>query len=102
MVHAMQWHPKKAKRIKPRSFVIYANFTVNDHALRDTRVRQAIACPIDKQALIDALWRGQAIPADTLLPLGHWAAASPSELPQYAHDPARAIRLLDAAGLQPD
>ena len=102
MVHALRAQPNLRIDSGPGSFVIYANFNVNDPALRDKRVRQAIACAIDKQALIDALWRGQAIPADTLLPLGHWAAASASELPQYAHDAARAIQLLDAAGLKPD
>jgi peptide/nickel transport system substrate-binding protein len=102
MVHALRAQPNLRTDSGPGSFVIYANFNVNDPALRDKRVRQAIACAIDKQALIDALWRGQAVPADTLLPLGHWAAASASELPQYPHDPARAIQLLEAAGLKPD
>jgi len=37
-----------------------------------------------------------------LLPAGHWAAASDAELPQYSHDVARAVALLDAAGLKPD
>jgi peptide/nickel transport system substrate-binding protein len=77
------------------------NFNVTEPALRDPRVRQAIACALDRPALIAALWRGQATPAATLLPPGHWAAASASSLPQYPHDVARAIRLLDQAGLHP-
>ena len=36
---------------------------------------EAIACALDKSTLINALWRGQAVPAETLLPKGHWAAA---------------------------
>jgi peptide/nickel transport system substrate-binding protein len=102
MVHALRAQPNLRTESGPGSFVIYANFNVNDPALRDKRVRQAIACAIDKPALIQALWRGEAVPADTLLPLGHWAAASETDLPHYAHDPARAIALLDAAGLKPD
>ena len=86
----------------PGADVYYANFNVNDPALRDVRVRQAIACAIDKQALISALWRGHAVAAETLLPPGHWAAASAAELPQYRYDPARARALLKAAGLRPD
>ena len=82
--------------------MIYANFNVTDPVLKDKRVRQAIACAIDKPALIAALWRGEARPADTLLPQGHWAAATASELPQYPHDRARAMRLLDEAGMKPD
>ncbi len=102
MVHALRSQPNLRTDSGPGSFVIYANFNVNDPALRDKRVRQAIACAIDKQALIQALWRGEAVPADTLLPPGHWAAASTGDLPQYPHDVARALRLLDAAGLKPD
>lgn len=102
MVHALRDQPNLRTQTGPGSPVIYANFNVTDPALRDKRVRQAIACAIDRPALIRALWRGEAVPADTLLPLGHWAAASENELPQYPHDVARAIRLLDAAGLKPD
>jgi peptide/nickel transport system substrate-binding protein len=82
--------------------VDYANFNVKDPALRDKRVRQAIACAIDKDALIAALWRGRAEKAETLLPGGHWAAAQPNELPQYPRDVERAKRLLEAAGMKPD
>jgi peptide/nickel transport system substrate-binding protein len=102
MVHALRDQPNLRTETGPGSPVIYANFNVTDPALHDKRVRQAIACAIDKPALIRALWRGEAVPANTLLPLGHWAAAGENDLPQYPHDVARAIRLLDAAGLKPD
>jgi peptide/nickel transport system substrate-binding protein len=102
MVHALRDLPHLRTETGPGSAVVYANFNVTDPTLRDKRVRQAIACAIDKPALIRALWRGEAVPADTLLPLGHWAAADESELPQYPHDVARALRLLDEAGLKPD
>ncbi len=87
---------------RPGADVYYANFNVRDPALKDVRVRQAIACAIDKGVLISALWRGHAVPANTLLPPGHWAEAQTAELPVYAYDPARARMLLDAAGLHPD
>ncbi|HEY1744562.1 MAG TPA: ABC transporter substrate-binding protein [Granulicella sp.] len=102
MVHALQGLPNLRTESGPGAFVLYANFNVTDPALRDPRVRQAIACAIDKDALIAALWRGQARPAETLLPPGHWAVADNTTLPQYPHDVARAIRLLDEAGLKPD
>ena len=102
MVHALQGLPNLRTESGPGAFVLYANFNVTDPALRDPRVRQAIACSIDKDALIAALWRGQARPAETLLPPGHWAVADNATLPQYTHDVARAIRLLDEAGLKPD
>ncbi len=102
MVHALQDIPALKTESGAGSVVIYANFNVTDPALHDARVRQAIACAMDKPALIAALWRGQATPASTLLPVGHWAAASPEQLPQYPHDVSRAVRLLDEAGLKPD
>ena len=101
-VHALAGVPHLETATRPGADVYYANFNVRDAALRDPRVRQAIACAIDKQSLITALWRGRAVPAETLLPPGHWAAASAAELPQYSFDPARARALLDAAGLRPD
>jgi peptide/nickel transport system substrate-binding protein len=102
MVHALRDKPNLRIDSGPGARVDYLNFNVQDPALRDKRVRQAIACAIDKDALIAALWRGQARPADTLLPSGHWAAASDSQLAQYPHNVARALQLLDAAGLKPD
>jgi peptide/nickel transport system substrate-binding protein len=102
MLHALQSAPNIGIESGPSSVVIYTNFNVTDPLLRDRRVRQAIACAMDKQAIVDAIWRGQARLADTLLPEGHWAAASPSELARYPHDVARAQRLLDEAGFPPD
>lgn len=87
---------------RPGADVFYANFNVKDAVLQDRRVRQAIACAIDKPTLIAGLWRGHAVPAVTLLPPQHWAEAPVSELEQFTYDPARARGLLEAAGLRPD
>lgn len=102
MVHALRNQPELRTTTGPGARVDYLNFNVQDRALRDARVRQAIAFALDRPALIAALWRGHAIPADTLLPPGHWAAASHDQLAQYPHSSERAIQLLDAAGLKPD
>jgi peptide/nickel transport system substrate-binding protein len=102
MVHALRTQPNLRVDTGPGARVDYLNFNVQDPALRDPRVRQAIACAIDKPALITALWRNRAQPADTLLPRGHWAAAFSIDLTQYPHNVPRALQLLDAAGLHPD
>ncbi len=102
MVHALEHLPNLRLETGPGARVDYANFNVTEPVLRDVRVRQAIACAIDKKALIAALWQGRARPAETLLPPGHWAAAPDGDLDQYPHDLARARQLLDAAGLKPD
>jgi peptide/nickel transport system substrate-binding protein len=102
MVHSLREVPGLVTQSGPGARVDYANFNVADPALRDVRVRQAIACAIDRQALVAALWQGKAQLAGTLLPPGHWAAAKDAELAQYPRDVARAVRLLEAAGLKPD
>jgi peptide/nickel transport system substrate-binding protein len=89
-------------RSGPSSVVIYTTFNVTDPVLKDKRVRQAVACALDRQAIVDALWRGQARLANTLLPAGHWAAATDAELPLYPHDVERAKRLLESAGFHAD
>jgi peptide/nickel transport system substrate-binding protein len=98
MVHTLESRPNLKVESGPGSPVIYVTFNVTDSLLRNERVRQAVACAIDRQAIVDAIWRGQARLANTLLPTGHWAAAANNELTQYPHDVARAERLLDAAG----
>lgn len=102
MVHALRGEHRVVVESGPGAIVMYANFNVQDPKLRDVRVRQAIAFAMDRPALIAALWGGEAKIANTLLPIGHWAAANDSELAAYPHDVRRAVALLDAAGLLPD
>ena len=101
MVHALQNRTNLRTETGPSSVVVYLTFNVSDPLLRDVRVRQAIACAIDRQAIVDSLWRGQARLADSLLPPDHWARAPAGMLARYEYDPARARNLLDAAGLRP-
>jgi len=102
MVYALRDAPGLTTASGPGANVWYLNFNVQDAALRDPRVRQAVAFAIDRPAIMAALWRGHARLADTLLPPGHWARASDWEVAQYPHDPARASALLEAAGLRAD
>ena len=99
MVYALRDAPGLETTSGPGSNVWYLNFNVADPALRDKRVRQAVALAMDREAIVAALWRGHARLADTLLPEGQWAAATDAELAHYPHDPARAAALLEAAGL---
>jgi peptide/nickel transport system substrate-binding protein len=101
MVHELERAPNLKVESVPGSPVVYMTFNVTDPLLKDKRVRQAMASAIDRQAIVNAIWRGQARLADTLLPVGHWAAASEDDLAQYPHDVARARTLLDEAGSRP-
>jgi peptide/nickel transport system substrate-binding protein len=98
MVYALRNAPGLETASGPGSNVWYLNFNVADPALGDKRVRQAVALAMDREAIVAALWSGHARLADTLLPPGDWAVARSEELAHYSHDPARAAKLLEAAG----
>jgi peptide/nickel transport system substrate-binding protein len=67
--------------------------------LADLRVRLAISHAIDRDSLAAGLWSGTARPARSPL-ASHTPLFDPGvQLPRY--DPARAVRLLDSAGLRP-
>ena len=74
----------------------YLAFNLRDPLLADVRVRQAIACAIDRDLIIRTVLRGYAQPAVSLLPASHWAWTG--DVARYAFNPARAEKLLDAAG----
>jgi peptide/nickel transport system substrate-binding protein len=74
----------------------YIGLNLRDPVLKDVRVRQAIGYAIDRQAIVDYLRRGMAIPATGILPPASWAF-DPGAF-TFAYDPARARALLDEAG----
>ncbi|MBI5136955.1 MAG: ABC transporter substrate-binding protein [Nitrospirae bacterium] len=74
----------------------YLGFNLEDPVLKVPAVRQAIAHAIDRQAIIDAIYQGQARPAKGLLTPEHWAYNG--AVTTYAYDPGRARALLDGAG----
>jgi peptide/nickel transport system substrate-binding protein len=65
--------------------------------LHDKRVRQAISFAIDRQAIVDTVYLGAAVPIFGPVSPGNrvWASAS---APRYPHDPAKARTLLASAG----
>lgn len=82
----------------PGTQVQYLGFNLRDPLLKDARVRQAMACAIDRNLILRTLQRGHARPAWSLLPEGHWAYSDPGE--HFDYDPARAGKLLDEAGFK--
>lgn len=74
----------------------YIGLNFHDPALRDLRVRQAMAYAIDRDAIVAHLRRGLAAPASGLLPPQSWAYEA--DVRHYGYDPARARALLDEAG----
>jgi peptide/nickel transport system substrate-binding protein len=80
----------------PGSNFSYLGFNLQDPALSDLRVRQAIAHAIDRRAIIGQVMRGAAREAESLFPPEHWAGHP--ALSPYGFDPERARSLLKAAG----
>ena len=74
----------------------YIGLNMRDPVLKDVRVRQAIGYAIDRQAIIDYLRRGMAIPATGILPPMSWAF-DPDAF-TFSYDPGKARALLDEAG----
>jgi peptide/nickel transport system substrate-binding protein len=71
-------------------------FNLKDPILRSRKVRQAIAHAIDRQAVIQHLLGGLAVPATGVLSSMNWAYEPAVE--SYVYDPQKAKRLLDEAG----
>ncbi|NRB16360.1 MAG: peptide ABC transporter substrate-binding protein [Rhodobacteraceae bacterium] len=63
--------------------------------LSDERVRQAIAYAIDMDTIVDTLFEGKAIVADSMIPNGGFKADG---LNAYGYDPEKARALLKEAG----
>jgi peptide/nickel transport system substrate-binding protein len=74
----------------------YVGINLRDPVLADVRVRQALACAVDREAIVTHLRRGLALPAIGILPPASWAFEPDVE--RFPYDPAKAARLLDEAG----
>ncbi|HEX3819545.1 MAG TPA: ABC transporter substrate-binding protein [Candidatus Sulfotelmatobacter sp.] len=98
-VHALERDPKLAVQTGPGTRLAYLGFNLRDPILKDARVRQAIAYALDRETMIEYLWRGEAQPARSILPTQSWAYNG--DVPAYGHDPEKAKALLDAAGYTP-
>ena len=66
--------------------------------LRRTEFRQAVSFGVDRQAIANTVYLGAAVPVSGPITPRHgsWYA---TDIPSYQHDPAKARRLLAAAGL---
>lgn len=96
MIVSLAREPNLRVETGPGTRLAYLGFSLRDPILKDVRVRQAIAYALDRQPMIQYLWRGEAEPARSVLPVQSWAYNG--DVTAYHHDPDRAKRLLDAAG----
>lgn len=82
--------------LRPSMNVGYLALNNLKKPFNDPRVRQAIACAIDKKALIDAFYAGLGKPAKNPLPPSVWGYND--SIQDYPYDPAKAKELLAEAG----
>jgi peptide/nickel transport system substrate-binding protein len=99
MIWSMRNDKSLAVAESPGTVVQYLTFNVRDPYLRDVRIRQAIACGVNRPLIIATLLRGMARPADSLLPPNHWAYTN--DVAYYDYNPQRAKQLLEDAGYKP-
>jgi len=95
-VMALGRDPKLQIERAPGTIYTYIAPNLRNPILKDVRVRQALAYAIDRRPVIHYLWRDLAEPANSILPVQHWAYNPHAR--NYAYDPARASQLLDQAG----
>src|SRR3984893_2943794 len=72
-------------------------FNTSEAPLDNVKVRQAIACAIDRESMIRAMALGQGAIAHSILPEGSWAFVQGQT---YQFDPNKAKQLLDDAGFR--
>lgn len=68
--------------------------------LKDKNLRQALAYALDRQAIIDRVWRGQADPNQTMIPASILGEER-KLVKGFHYDPAYASKLLEQAGWLP-
>jgi peptide/nickel transport system substrate-binding protein len=96
IAYQLESNPRLRQIQSPGVDYQYLGLNLRDPVLGDVRVRQALAYAIDRQAIVEYLRRGLAVPAVGLIPPLSWAFAGDAF--SYPHDPDRARALLDAAG----
>ena len=86
--------------VEPKNYfwTYFVGFKVDKPEVADPVVRKAMAMAVDNKALVDAVWYGHAVPADSFLhpDVPDFNPATRKMAPSY--DPKAANKLLDEAG----
>jgi peptide/nickel transport system substrate-binding protein len=80
----------------PAAGYTYVNLNTADPILSDKRVRQALSHLVNKQQIIDTIYKGIGKPANGPIVPGMWAYSA--DIPSYDYSPDKAKQLLDDAG----
>jgi peptide/nickel transport system substrate-binding protein len=96
IVYQLERDPKLRLERSPGTDYQYIGFNLRDPVLKDVRVRRALSHAIDRNAIIEYMRRGLAVPAVGMLPRVSWAFNP--DVPVFDYDPRKARALLDEAG----
>ncbi|MBV9597898.1 MAG: ABC transporter substrate-binding protein [Chloroflexi bacterium] len=80
----------------PAAGYTYVNLNTADPILSDKMVRQALSHLVNKQQIIDTIYKGIGQPANGPIVPGMWAYSA--DVPSYDYSPDKARQLLDDAG----
>ena len=80
----------------PAAGYTYVNLNTADPILSDKKVRQALSHLVNKQQIIDTIYKGIGKPANGPIVPGMWAYSA--DVPSYDYNPETAKQLLDDAG----
>ena len=80
----------------PAAGYTYVNLNTADPILSDKKVRQALSHLVNKQQIIDTIYKGIGKPANGPIVPGMWAYSG--DVPSYDYSPDKAKQLLDDAG----
>ena len=80
----------------PAAGYTYVNLNTADPILSDKMVRQALSHLVNKQQIIDTIYKGIGKPASGPIVPGMWAYSE--DIPSYDYSPDKAKQLLDDAG----
>jgi len=80
----------------PAAGYTYINLNTADPILADKKVRQALSHLVNKQQIIDTIYKGIGRPANGPIVPGMWAY--PADVPSLDYNPETARALLDEAG----
>lgn len=78
----------------------YLGFNLEDPIAGDPVLRRALAHALDRESLLEYLFRGRGRKAEAIFPPDHWAGHP--DLKPFAYDPGLARSLLEGAGFGPD
>jgi peptide/nickel transport system substrate-binding protein len=96
MVDALRGNPQLDIVESPGTAYQYLAFNLRDPIFRDLRVRKAIAYAVDREKIVQHLFRGEARLATGVIPPNNWCYEP--NVTVYPYDPERAKQLLREAG----